>query len=72
MPREPTSWHLDELAHAGPEHLEPAYVAADDQQSPTDWSEDVAALRALGIGPMSTVVDLGAGTGALLARSLRT
>jgi SAM-dependent methyltransferase len=57
-------WCLDELAHAGGEHLDPAYVAAYDQKSPTDWSEDIAALRALGIGATSTVVDLGAGTGA--------
>ena len=57
------SWTLDELAHAGPEHLDAGYVAAYDEKSRTDWGEDVAALRALGIGPTSTVVDLGAGTG---------
>lgn len=57
-------WHLDELAHAGREHLDPGYVATYDEKSPTDWSEDLAALRALGIGATSTVVDLGAGTGA--------
>ena|SRR5436309_9201156 len=34
-----------------------------DEKSPTDWNDDVAALRALGIGAGSTVVDLGAGTG---------
>ena len=69
MSREPTPpkstpWHLDELAHAGAEHLDPEYVAAYDEKSPTDWSEDVATLQALGVGPTSTVVDLGAGTGA--------
>ena len=62
--RQPGTWHIDEFAHAGPEHLDPEYVAAYDQKSPTDWSEDVAELRALGIGPASTVVDIGAGTGA--------
>jgi SAM-dependent methyltransferase len=62
--REPSTWHIDECAHAGPEHLDPEYVAAYDQKSPTDWSEDIAELRALGIGPASTVVDIGAGTGA--------
>ena len=64
MPREPTSWRLDELAHAGREHLDPEYVAAYDRKSPTNWSDDVAQLRALGIGTTSNVVDLGAGTGA--------
>ena len=44
-------------------HLDADYVAAYDEKSPTDWSEDVATLQALGIGPTSTVVDLGAGTG---------
>lgn len=62
--REPFSWRLDELAHAGLEHLDPGYVAGYDEKSPTEWSEDVAALLGLGVGAMSTVVDLGAGTGA--------
>jgi len=56
-------WQLDEKAHAGPEHLDPCYAAAFDRKSPTDWSGNVATLRALGIGAASTVVDLGAGTG---------
>jgi SAM-dependent methyltransferase len=56
-------WHLDELAHAGREHLDARYVAAFDEKSPTDWSEDFAVLRALGIGATSTVLDFGAGTG---------
>ena len=56
-------WWLDELAHAGAEHLDAAYVAAYDTKSPTDWTEDVEALLASGVGPASTVVDLGAGTG---------
>ncbi|MGI8478548.1 MAG: class I SAM-dependent methyltransferase [Gaiellaceae bacterium] len=64
MAREPTGWRLDELAQAGPEHLDAEYVAAYDRKSPTDWSEDVAQLHALGVGTTSTVVDLGAGTGA--------
>jgi SAM-dependent methyltransferase len=61
--RDEPSWRLDELAHAGPEHLDPEYVAAFDDKSPTDWSERIAALQALGIDGASTVVDLGAGTG---------
>src|SRR2546430_11255410 len=57
------TWELDELSHAGQEHLDATYVAGYDQKSLTDWSEDVAELQALGIGASSTVVDLGAGTG---------
>jgi SAM-dependent methyltransferase len=64
LPDESTNWYLDELTHAGPEHLDPRYVAAYDWKSPTDWSDDLTALQEHGIGPMSTVVDLGAGTGA--------
>jgi SAM-dependent methyltransferase len=56
-------WELDELAHAGQEHLDSLYVAGYDKKSPTDWSEDVADLLKLGIGSGSTVVDLGAGPG---------
>lgn len=63
MSRDVPSWRLDELAHAGPEHLDPDYVAAYDRKSPTDWGEDIATLQALGVGASSTVVDLGAGTG---------
>jgi SAM-dependent methyltransferase len=61
---ETPTWQLDELLHAGPEHLDPAYVAVYDDKSPTDWTADLAKLSALGIGAASTVVDLGAGTGA--------
>lgn len=56
-------WEWDELENAGQEHLDPSYAARYDEKSPTDWSEDVAELLALGIGNSSTVVDLGAGTG---------
>jgi SAM-dependent methyltransferase len=57
------SWQLDELAHAGAEHLDAGYVGAYDTKSPTDWSEDIAILQAFGVGTTSTVLDLGAGTG---------
>jgi SAM-dependent methyltransferase len=57
------SWWLDEVGHAGAEHLDAEYVAAYDEKSPTDWSEDIDRLSALGVGSTSTVVDLGAGTG---------
>ena len=57
------SWWLDEVGHAGAEHLDAKYVAAYDEKSPTDWSEDIDRLSTLGVGSASTVVDLGAGTG---------
>lgn len=57
-------WMLDELAHAGPEHLDPGFVAGyDRKQGYPDFAEDVAVLSARGIGPESTVVDIGAGSG---------
>src|SRR5581483_8427910 len=59
------SWFLDELAHAGPEHLDPAYVAGYDRKAGVDAREDVALLQSLGLNETSTLVDLGAGTGAL-------
>jgi len=46
-------WMLDELAHAGPEHLDPGFVAGfDRKQGYPDFADDLAVL-----------VDLGAGTG---------
>jgi ubiquinone/menaquinone biosynthesis C-methylase UbiE len=57
-------WMLDELAHAGPEHLDPAFVAGyDRKQGYPDPAGDLAILREHGIGGTATVVDLGAGTG---------
>jgi len=56
-------WRLRESERAGAEHLDPAYVAAFDRKSPSDWSSTIEALSELGVGSDSTVVDLGAGTG---------
>jgi SAM-dependent methyltransferase len=56
-------WYPDELAYAGDEHLDPEYVTTYDRKAGTDPTEDLAALRALGLGGTSVVVDLGAGTG---------
>lgn len=57
-------WMIDELAHAGPEHLDPDFVAGfDRKQGYPDPAEDLAVLREFGIGAASTVVDLGAGPG---------
>ncbi|HXY94776.1 MAG TPA: methyltransferase domain-containing protein [Acidimicrobiia bacterium] len=54
----------DELALAGPEHLDAGFVAGYDRKSGFDPTDDLRVLRDHGIGPASTVVDLGAGTGA--------
>jgi ubiquinone/menaquinone biosynthesis C-methylase UbiE len=57
-------WMLDELGHAGPEHLDPDFVAGyERKQGYPDPAEDLAVLAAHGLGATSTVVDLGAGTG---------
>jgi len=56
-------WMLDELAHAGQEHLDDTYVAGYEAKSQYDPEPDVAVLRAHGLDRSSTVVDLGAGTG---------
>lgn len=57
------TWYPDELAHAGPEHLDAAYVAAYDRKAQTDPAEDLALLREMGLTEDATLVDLGAGTG---------
>ncbi len=56
-------WMLDELAHAGPEHLDPEFVAGYDRKAQVDPNVDLAAIREYGFGADSTLVDLGAGTG---------
>jgi ubiquinone/menaquinone biosynthesis C-methylase UbiE len=62
---EPPRWFPDEFAHAGDEHLDPAYVLGYDQKAGTDPTDDVALFRKLGLNETSTLVDLGAGTGTL-------
>lgn len=55
---------LDELAHAGPEHLDAAFISGyDRKQGYPDPADDLAAFEAHGLSGSSTVVDLGAGTG---------
>lgn len=56
-------WFLDEFAHAGAEHLDPAYVTTYDRKAATDPTDDLKILAANGLGQNSVVVDLGAGTG---------
>jgi ubiquinone/menaquinone biosynthesis C-methylase UbiE len=57
------SWYLNELAHAGSEHLDPGYVPGYDRKAGTDPADDLDALRDLGLNETHTLVDLGAGTG---------
>ena len=55
---------LDELAHAGPEHLDEGFIAGfDRKQGYPDPAADIAAFEAHGLGKTSSVVDFGAGTG---------
>ena len=55
---------LDELAHAGAEHLDAEFIAGfDRKQGYPDAETDIAAFEAHGLGRGSAVVDFGAGTG---------
>lgn len=57
-------WFPDEIAHAGAEHLDPDYVLTYDRKAGTDPADEVALFRARGLDETSTIVDLGAGSGA--------
>jgi ubiquinone/menaquinone biosynthesis C-methylase UbiE len=58
-------WCIDELAYAGPEHLDPGFVEGyDRKQGFPSVDDDLQILRDHGaLRPKSTVVDLGCGTG---------
>lgn len=57
-------WYVDELAHAGAEHLDPEFVAGyDRKQGHPTADEDIEVLRSFGLGPDSVVLDMAAGTG---------
>jgi SAM-dependent methyltransferase len=58
------TWVLDELAHAGAEHLDAGFIAGfDRKQGYPDPGADIAAFEAHGLGRSSAVIDFGAGTG---------
>jgi ubiquinone/menaquinone biosynthesis C-methylase UbiE len=59
------AWLIDELAYAGPEHLEPDFVAGYDRKQGTDPAAAITVLRRYGLDETSTLVDLAAGTGTL-------
>lgn len=65
-------WFFDELAHAGAEHLDPAYVAAYERKAAYDPTDDLARLRRFGLDDTSTLVDLGTGTGTLALAAARS
>jgi SAM-dependent methyltransferase len=58
-----SSWLPDELALAGPEHVDAGAVAFYEQKAQFDPEPDLALLRERGLDGDTTVVDLGAGTG---------
>jgi len=57
------TWFLDELAHAGAEHIDTTHATTYDDKAGTDPSADVALLRELGLNSEHTLIDFGAGTG---------
>jgi len=56
-------WWIDEVAHAGQEHLDPAYVAGYERKAGYDPAADIEILRGHGLDRDSTIIDLAAGTG---------
>lgn len=58
---------FDEAAHAGPEHLDPAYVEGYEAKAGLDLGDALELLRRHGLAPETTLVDLGCGTGLLAA-----
>ncbi|MEU3274976.1 class I SAM-dependent methyltransferase [Saccharomonospora sp. NPDC006951] len=57
-------WLIDELAYAGPEHLDEDFVAGfDRKQGYPDPAPDIAEFTAHGLDETSAIVDIGAGTG---------
>ncbi len=66
------NWFLNEMMHAGDEHLDATYVPGYDDKAGTNPADDLAVLRKLGLNATHTLVDLGAGTGtfALAAAAL--
>jgi SAM-dependent methyltransferase len=66
------SWTPDEIGYAGLEHLDADYVAGYDAKAQVDPRDDIAILVRHGLGPGTTIVDLGAGTGVFTAAAAAT
>jgi len=60
-------WYPDERGHAGAEHLVAEYVAGYDAKTRLDLESALELLGRHGLGPDTTLVDLGCGTGLLAA-----
>jgi ubiquinone/menaquinone biosynthesis C-methylase UbiE len=56
-------WLLVEIASAGRENLDPEHVARYDDKEDAKAEEEVAVCQSIGLGPSSTVVEFGSGTG---------
>jgi SAM-dependent methyltransferase len=65
------SWLLDELALAGPEHVDRTAVADYDRKAGFDPAPDIGLLRGFGLDEASAVVDLGAGNGTFALAAAR-
>lgn len=61
------AWYPDECVLAGPEHLEANYVAGYDAKAALEVEPALELLRRSGLGPETTLVDLGCGTGLIAA-----
>jgi len=56
-------WLLSEIGSAGRENLDADHVARYDDKEDADAGSEVQLCEALGLGPTSTVVEFGSGTG---------
>jgi ubiquinone/menaquinone biosynthesis C-methylase UbiE len=64
MAHDPDSWWLDEKKHAGREHFDEAHARRYDAKMDAQAAGELRLLQNAGLlGPDSTVVELGAGTG---------
>lgn len=61
------AWYPNEREHAGPEHLDEAYIAGYDAKTQLDVEAGLELLRRHGLDADVTLVDLGCGTGRLAA-----
>ncbi len=66
------NWFPDEIGYAGLEHLDADYVTGYDAKAQVDPTADIEILTALGLGPGTTILDLGAGTGVFSAAAAAT
>ena len=55
-------WFINELAHAGDEHLDADYVATYDRKAGTDPTEDVAVIQLQGASGLQTISPAKAGS----------